>query len=168
MTSPEHILPHLYSGSCSVIFDASKYFHMFPTCKDKHEYLGLVHPGTENMHFYTTFPIGTCNSPGVSGCFGVAFIRLVIERFLVFQGISTDNSLFTYLSKRLYNPKLGEGRILVDKEGAPLVLTWMHVDDILIHGHTREKLTTVLDAILSTTVIMGLICQPCQKILHPR
>ena len=74
MTSPDQILPHLYTGGWSGIVDASKYFHMFKTRKDEQKYFGLVHPSTNEMYVYNTFPMGTRNSPGASGRFGSAFI----------------------------------------------------------------------------------------------
>ena len=164
MTSPDHILPHLYTGGWSGIVDASKFFHMFKTRKDEQRYLGLIHPSTQEMYVYETLPMGTRNSPGASGRFGAAFIRYLIDSFPIFQGSPIDNSPMAYFTKRVYHPEYGEGRVLVDSTGTPVVLIWMHVDDILIHGPTLERLIEALDLLLDTTVKLGLICQPCKTV----
>ena len=54
----------------------------------------------------------------------------------------------------------GEGRILFSSDGLPVVLIWMHVDDIFIHGPTLAKLEAALDHIMATAVQLGLICNP--------
>ena len=53
MTSPDHILPYLYSGGFSACLDLSKYSHMFLTKPAEHKYMGLIHPGTpmSTVHF---------------------------------------------------------------------------------------------------------------------
>ena len=160
MTSPDHILPHLYTGGWSGIVDASKFFHMFKTRKDEQCYLGLIHPNTHEMYIYDTLPMGTRNSPGASGRFGAAFIRLLVDTFPIFKGSPVDNSPMANFTKRVYHPEHGEGRVLVDSNGIPVVLIWMHVDDVLIHGPTLGKLIEALDLLLDTTEKLGLICQP--------
>ena len=170
MTSPDHILPHLYKNGWSGVVDASKYFHMFLTREDEQRFLGLIHPGNNKMYLYNTLPMGTRNSPGASGRFGAAFLRHVIDKFPIFQGTPIDNSTMAYFTKKVYHPEHGEGRVLVDCNGVPVVLLWIHVDDILIHGPTQEKLRKALTILLDATVELGLICQsnktvpPTQKI----
>ena len=164
MTSPDHILPHLYTGGWSGIVDASKFFHMFKTRKDEQRYLGLIHPHTQEMYVYDTLPMGTRNSPGASGRFGAAFIRYLVDSFPIFKGNPVDNSPMAYFTKKVYHPEHGEGRVLVDSNGIPIVLIWMHVDDVLIHGPTLEKLIEALDLLLDTTVKFGLICQPSKTV----
>ena len=47
MTSPSHILPHMYCDGYSSSTDYSKYFHIFRTIPKERLYLGLIHPITE-------------------------------------------------------------------------------------------------------------------------
>ena len=119
------------------------------------------------MYVYTTFPMDACNYPGALGLRGVLEQLSFDWSSKDFQS-SKENQLgksSSHTSKRGYTiQKLGEGRILADKEELFAVLVWMHVDDILIHGPSKEKLITALEAILSTTIILRLICQPCKNI----
>lgn len=164
MTGPDHILPHLYSRGWSASVDASKYFHMFKTRKDEQQFLGMIHPSSKDLYVYNTFPMGTRNSPGASGRFGAAFIRFLIDQFPVFQGKPVDNSTISHFINKTYHPEYGEGRVLIGLDGLPVVLLWIHVDDILIHGPTLSKLIKGLDLLLDSTVKLGLICQPCKTI----
>mgnify|MGYP005710614483 FL=1 len=52
--------------------------------------------------------------------------------------------------------------MLIGSDGEPVVLIWIHMYDILIHGPSSGKFVTAMDALLDTTVQMGLICQPCK------
>jgi hypothetical protein len=57
-----------------------------------------------------------------------------------------------------FDPKLGIGRVLIGSDELPSCLIWIHVDDIFLHGLTREKCTSTLKKILDLTVLVGLIC----------
>jgi hypothetical protein len=57
-----------------------------------------------------------------------------------------------------FDPKLGICRVLIGSDGLPDCLIWIHVDDIFLHGPTREKCSSALKKILDLTVIVGLIC----------
>ena len=46
----------------------------------------------------------------------------------------------------------GDGRALVGPDGIPIVILWNHVDDILAHGPTLDKLSEGLKFLLDTTV----------------
>ena len=162
MTSPDHILPYLYKGGHSATLDLSKYFHMFLTLEEEHKYMGLTHPGTGQVYIYRTLPMGTRNSPGASGRFGAAFIRMVLDNTDLFGGTPRDNSLQQYFVEKVTHPTLGDGRVLIGTDGLPAVLIWLHVDDILIHASTREKLVSALNFIMELTVKLGLVCQPCK------
>lgn len=52
------------------------------------------------------------------------------------------------------------GRVLIGADGEPALLIWVHVDDILVHGHSLEKVSRGLDFVMDTAVHFGLICQP--------
>ena len=78
----------------------------------------------------------------------------------LFQGTPLDNSLNGYFTQNINHPTLGEGRILTGPDGFPVVLVWLHVDDLLIHAPTLRKLLAALDHILHTTLKLGLICHP--------
>ena len=165
MTNPDHILPYLYTKGFSATLDISKYFHMFLTKPEEHRYMGLKHPGTGEIYVYQTFPMGTRNSPGASGRFGAAFLRIIMETSDLFSGTPCDNSIQQYFSQKISHPTYGEGRVLIGSDGLPVVLIWIHVDDILIHGPTLSKLKAALDHILSVTVRLGLICHPSKTSL---
>jgi hypothetical protein len=59
-----------------------------------------------------------------------------------------------------FDPKLGVGRALIGSYGLPVFLIWIHVDNIFLHGPTRDKCTSALKKILDLTVLVGLICHP--------
>jgi hypothetical protein len=59
-----------------------------------------------------------------------------------------------------FDPKLGIGRFLIVSDGLPSCLIWIHVDEIFLHGPTREKCTYALKKILDLTVLVGLIFHP--------
>ena len=160
MTSPDYILSYLYTNGFSATLDLSKYFHMFLTKPEEHQYMGLDHPGTGTTYVYKTFPMGTRNSPGASGRFGAAFLCTIVDTSELFSGTPVDNSLQQYFSKKVSHPTYGEGRVLIGSDGLPVVLIWIHVDDILIHAPTLSKLEAALDHIMATTVRLGLICHP--------
>ena len=160
MTNPECILPRMYTNGFSATLDLSKYFHMFLTDPSEHQYMGLEHPGTGLTYIYRTLPMGTRNSPGASGRFGAAFLRTVMDSSDLFHGHPVDNSLQQYFSKSITHPTHGEGRVLIGSDGLPVVLIWIHVDDILIHAPTLRKLEAALNHIMATTVRLGLICHP--------
>jgi hypothetical protein len=52
---------------------------------------------------------------------------------------------------------------LIGSDGLPVCLILIHVDDILLHGTTREKCTSALKKILDLTVLVGLICHPTKS-----
>ena len=52
----------------------------------------------------------------------------------------------------MYHPDYGDGRALVGIDGIPIVIVWIHVDDILAHGPTLAKLSEGLKILLDTTV----------------
>ena len=122
--------------------------------------MGLIHPKTGKLYVYGTLPMGTRNSPGASGRFGAAFIRMILETSPLFQGKAVDNSIQQYFTKTVYHPTLGEGRVLMGSDGLPVVLIWLHVDDIFIHSPTLDKLKKALDHIMAITVKLGLVCHP--------
>ena len=104
--------------------------------------------------------MGTRNSPGTSGRFGAAFIRVILDNTELFGGDPVDNFIQQYFVKKFSHPILGEGRVLLGKDGLPAVLIWLHVDEILIYGSTLGKLEAALNYIMDMTVKLGLICQP--------
>jgi hypothetical protein len=110
MSCPEDILPCLYPGGYSAVVDASKYFHMFKTREDEHQYLGIIHPGTGELLCYYRLPMGTRNSPGASGRFGAAFLREVARTSPDFKGTVVVNDFTSGWNGEGYNPRLGIGR----------------------------------------------------------
>ena len=98
--------------------------------------MGLIHPKTSQVYIYCTLPMGARNSPEASGRFGVALIRLIID---LFGAHPVDNFIQQYFIKKVTHPTLGEGRVLIGKDGIPAILIWLHVDDLLIHASILKK-----------------------------
>jgi hypothetical protein len=88
----------LYSGGFSAVIDISKFFHMFPTVSSEQKYMSLIHPRTGMLYIYATCPMGTRNSPGGTGRFGNAFIRMLSNRCLLFQGTPRRNDFLCRLA----------------------------------------------------------------------
>ena len=93
MTSPDYILSYLYINGFSATLDLSIYFNMFFTKPEEHKYMGLEHTETGTTYMYETFPMGTRNSPGASGRFGAAFLRIIMGSSDLFSGTPVDNSI---------------------------------------------------------------------------
>jgi hypothetical protein len=51
-----------------------------------------------------------------------------------------------------FDPELDIGRVLIGSDDPPSCLIWNHVDDIFLHGPTREKCTSALKKILDIAV----------------
>jgi len=73
---------------------------------------------------------------------------MIIETNPCFQGTPVDNSLVGQLLLKLHTPSFGEGWVLLDEEGIPCVLPWLHVDDLLLHGPTLSKTTAALNFVM--------------------
>jgi hypothetical protein len=160
MTCPEYILPRMYPGGFSSVIDASKFFHMFLTVDEERQFMGIIHPYTGDLYWYTRLPMRSSNSPAVSGRFGAAFLRLIFQEVKEMQGEVVINDWKVTLEGDKFDPKLGVGRVLIGSDGLPACSIWIHVDDIFLHGPTREKCTPALKKILDLTVLVGLICHP--------
>ena len=104
MTSPDNIMPYLYTGSYSESLDLSKYFHIFLTKPDEHKYMGITHLGIGETYVYRTLPMGTRSSPGTSGHFGAAFTCHVMETSDLFRGSPVENSIQQYFSENISHP----------------------------------------------------------------
>ena len=125
--------------------------------------MGLTHPGTGATYVYRTLPMGTRNSPGASGRFGAALVRMVMETSDLFKGFPVDNSLQIYFTNKVHHPQYGEGQVLIDTDGLPVVLIWLHVDDLLLHAPTKFKLEAAMEHTLNTIVHLSLICHYAKK-----
>jgi hypothetical protein len=160
MMCPEYILPRMYPGDFSSVIDASKFFHMFITVDEERRFMGTIHPDTGDNYWYTRLPMGSSNSPVVSGRFGAAFLRLIFQEVEEMQGEVLINYWKVALEGDGFDPKLGIGQFLIGSDGLPVCLIWIHVDDIFLHGPTRAKCTSALKKIVDLTVLVGLICHP--------
>lgn len=114
MTSPEHILTLVYRWGWSAMVDASKYFHMFPTKKLEHKFLGILHPKSGKLYVYDRFPMGKRNSPGAVGRFGAAFILLVVDSSSILGDISMDNSIQSYVTVKYQSCQNAYKLVLMD------------------------------------------------------
>ena len=117
-----HILEEMYTGGFSAVVDLSKYFHNYPTHKDDRPYLGLIHPITGVLYSYFGLPMGSANSPAVSGRGGNSFMRSMRERFELFTGNGSPNCYWTSFEGLGFDPKLGYGFILRNKDGLAVKL----------------------------------------------
>jgi hypothetical protein len=162
MTCPEDNPPRMYPGFFSTVIDASNFFHMFLNVKEERKFMGLIHPYTGDHYWYTRLPMGSSNSPAVSGRFGAAFLRLICQEVEVeeMQGEVLINDWRVALECSGFDPKLGIGRVLIGSDGPPVCLILIHADGIFLHGPTRAKCTSALKKILDLTVIVGLISHP--------
>jgi len=155
-----HILDQMYEGGYSAVVDASKFFYQFKTTEEDQPYLGVVHPTTGKYYVYAGLPMGAGNSPSLAGKFGLSFVRLLKEKFEIFQGTPHANTWWKGFEEEGYDPKLGHGFVLIGKNGYPTVRIWVHVDDFLIHGPTLESTQQALQHFLDTAVDCGLLCHP--------
>jgi hypothetical protein len=82
---------------------------MFLTVDEEHKLMGLIHPDTGDHYWYTRFPMGSSNSPSVSGRFGAAFLRLIFQEVEEMQGKVLINDWKVALEDGGFDPKLGIG-----------------------------------------------------------
>jgi hypothetical protein len=159
---PDDILPYLYTGGVSAVIDISKFFHMFATVPSERKYMGLIHPKTGVHYCYATCPMGTRNSPGASGRFGNAFMRMLVSGCALFHGKARRNDFLSRLAGEPFDPSMGTGRIEITAEGKPACRSWIHVDDIMIHGTCGQDVGSVLTYTMNLALELGLICQPAK------
>ena len=159
-----HMLDQMYTGGYSAVVDLSKFFYNFPTHPDDRPYLGLLHPVTEVLYSYFGLAMGAGNSPALAGKYGLAFVRLVKERFSEFSGKGRANCYWTGLRDGSFDPELGYGFILEDATGG-CVHIWVWVDDFLLHGPSYEKTARALRFFLDAAVDCGFLFHPKKLIL---
>jgi hypothetical protein len=116
MTFPEDILPRMYPGGFSLVIDASKFFHIYLTVDEERQFMGLIHPDTGDQYWYTRLPMGSSNSPAVSGRFWVAFLRLIFQEVEQMQGEVLINDWEFSLEGDGFDPKLGIGRVRIGSD----------------------------------------------------
>ena len=87
------------------------------------------------------------------------------DKCSLFQGCPVENSIPGFFCLRVFDPNLGEGRVLISDDGTQPLLLWFHAYDLLLHGLTlcNEK---GLDFILAEDQRLGLIYQPL-KLMPP-
>ena len=113
------------------------------------------HRGTLVAH---PFPHGVHQLPwGIGAVWGRVFSVSFGSIAPCSKGIPGINHL---LSGAGFDPKLGEGRVLVADDGSPALLIWIHVDDVFLHGPTGDKVVAGLNYVMDTALRLGLICQP--------
>ena len=166
MPRVSHILDQMYTGGYSAVVDLSKFFYNFPTHADDRPYLGLLHPITKQLYCYYGLPMGAGNSPALACRFGLAFVRMLKERFEEFQGQAKANCYWSGFSQTGFDPKLGYGYVLTGRDGGSVHI-WVWVDDFLIHGPTYNKTARALTFFLDTAVDCGFLFHP-QKLVTPR
>ncbi len=159
MTAPDHILPYMYRDGYTAVADMSKYFHCFTTVMGEWIYFGLIHPRTGEVLYYKRLPMGTCNSPAGSGRLGAALVRELVESCELFQGTPVDNSKVGMILNRPYNPRWGDGRVLMGGDELPAVLIKCHIDDFILHGPNFDKTARALMALMDHLFRKGLVCQ---------
>jgi hypothetical protein len=158
--TPEDVLPFLYTGGFSAVIDISKFFHMFLTVPSERKYMGLIHPKTGEHYCYCSCPMGTRNSPGASGRFGNAFMRMLVNGCGLFHGTPRRNDFLSRLAGEPFDPSMSTGRVEITQEGKPTCRSWIHVDDILLHGTSKDDIGNALDFTMDLALELGLVCQP--------
>jgi hypothetical protein len=163
-----HIMDQMYRGGYSTVIDASKFFYQFGTHPDDRPFLGMVHPKTGEVLEYCGLPMGAANSPALGGRYGLAFVRMLKKKFAIFQGENTANCYWSgFQETSTYDPDLGYGCVLLQKEGRPSVRIWSFVDDFLVHSSDLESCQEALRLFLDTAVDVGLLCHP-GKLIPPQ
>ena len=98
-----------------------------------------------------------------------------MDKCCLFQGRPVDSSFPGFICNRVFDPKLGEGQVLIsDDGGTPALLLWLHVDDLLLHVDdlllhgptTLCKVEQGLDFVLAESQRLGLIYQPVKLLPH--
>jgi hypothetical protein len=107
MTCPEDILQRIYPGGFSSVIDASKFFHMLLTVDEERNFMVLIHPDRRDNYCYTRFPMGSSNSPAVSGRFWAALLHLIFQEVEEMQGEVLINDWKVALEGDGFDPKLG-------------------------------------------------------------
>ena len=159
-----HILEEMYTGGVSAVVDMSKYFYNFPTHADDRPYLGLIHPITAVLYAYFGLPMGSANSPANACKFGISFLRQLRERFANFTGQGRANCFWTSFREEGYDPNLGYGFVLTNRDGLSVKM-WAFVDDFLIHGPDFASVNAALGLFLDAAVDCGLLAHPKKLIL---
>jgi hypothetical protein len=154
------ILERLYTGGWSVIVDASKFFHNFPTRPCDRPYLGCIHPRTGQRLWYLGLPMGSAQSPSLACRFGLSMLRSLVTKEPAFQGETHENSWRSRLAGHKHDPHLGSGLVKIGGDGLPAALIWAYCDDFKIHAPTRAKLIVALNAFMDQALCLGLICNP--------
>ena len=160
-----HIVQELYEDGWSAVVDASKFFWQFRTHPDDREFLGCIHPLTKELYAYFGLPMGSASSPCLGGRYGLAFLRRLRARFMLFQGKPAVNCYWTKLSGGTFSPRKGYGLIWEGEDGL-VVRLWVFVDDFLIHAPTQALCAEALRFFLDASVECGMLCNP-KKIIPP-
>ena len=153
------IMDQLYTGGWSAVSDASKFFWNFLTHPKDQSYLGVLHPITMTLHRYLGLPMGSSNSPPLTGRYGLAFVRKVHKTSNIFQGNPQANCWWTSMMGTGYDPNKGYGLIFLRKnnQGLP-ALIWVFVDNFLIHAPTKRLCLEALNHFLNTALKCSLLC----------
>ena len=166
LNRPRHILHQMYKGGWSAVVDASKFFYQFRTHDRDREYLGLTHPGTGQLLWWNSLPMGATASPGYAGKFGLAVLRMLREALGPESSSPKINCWWTGMQDLGYDPEFGHGYILLGPTGEPATRVWVHVDDFLIHSPTQQQTSQALHQFLDLALDVGMLCHP-KKLVPP-
>ena len=153
------ILDGMYHGGYSAVVDMSKYFYQFRTRHEERKWLGTIHPITGHMYEYHGLPMGSGNSPAIACRIGQGFLRMLRQRYKIFQGKGKANCYWTAFTDLGYDPEKGYGFAMENNEGL-VAKVWGFVDDFLIHGPTKEITSQALHAFLDAACTVGFLCHP--------
>ena len=153
------ILDGMYHGGYSAVVDMSKYFYQFRTRMEERKWLGTIHPISGHMYEYHGLPMGSGNSPAIACRIGQGFLRMLRDRYKIFQGEGKANCYWTAFTDLGYDPEKGYGFTMENSEGL-VAKVWGFVDDFLIHGPTKEITSQALHAFLDAACTVGFLCHP--------
>ena len=124
--------------------------------------ISILELSTQVLYFYGQFPMGTRQSPAGSGRFGASFLQILVYKCALFQGRPVDNSFPGFICHHVFDPKLGEDRVLISDDGTSALLLWLHVDDLLLHGPTLSKVEEGLYFVLAEAQPTWAYLSTCQ------
>jgi hypothetical protein len=84
---------------------------MFLTVDEERQFMGIIHPYTGDHYGCTRLPMGSSNSPAVSGRFGAAVLLIIFQEVEEMQGEVLINDWKVALEGDEFDPKLGIGQV---------------------------------------------------------
>jgi hypothetical protein len=88
--------------------------------------------------------------------------RMLADTCPLSHGVARRNDFLCRLAGEPFDSRLGTGRVEINKDGKPVCKSWIHVDDIKIHGQSKDDVGGALNHTMDLALRLGLICQPAK------